>query len=58
MIMIINYFVHAFNYCMKASEPLSGFITVKKEAPRSLTPMLGDKKVGSFELNIIFFFSV
>ena len=57
MIIIIDYFVHAFNCCRKSSDPLSGFLTVEKEVPRILTPVLGDRKVGRFELNIIFFFS-
>ena len=58
MIIVIDYFVHVFNRCRQTSDPRSGFATVEKEVPGSLTPMLGDRKVGSFELNIIFFFSV
>ena len=58
MIIIIDYFVHVLDCCRKTSDPRSGFSTVEKEVPGSLTPMLGDRKVGSFELNIIFLFFV
>ena len=58
MIIIIDYFAHVFNCCRKTSDPRSGFATVKKEVTRRLDPMLGDRKVGSFELNVIFLFSI
>ena len=58
MIIIIDYFVHVFNYCRKPSDPRSGFSTIEKEVAGSLTPMLGDRKVGRFEINIIFLFSL
>lgn len=31
--------------CSQTSDPRSGFATVEKDLPGSLTPMLGDKKV-------------
>ena len=49
---------HVFNCCRQTSDPWSGFSTVEKEVLGSLTPMLGDRNIGSFELNIIFLFSV